>query len=139
MSQTLHGTTIAFATSGFTASVTRINGTSMSRGAVEDTDLSTTGQMTFIPADLVDAGEFGLEFHWDQSFSTFPPISAAAETVTISFPLKSGESTKATLAGSGFVTAAKGGDAIAGQTDTAKGTMTVKWDGKTDAAYTAGS
>lgn len=137
MADTGNSATVAFGTSGFSANVYSIGGTSQSREALEDSHLGTTNQKTFIPADLIEPGEFEIEFEWDQSFSTFPPIAAAAETVTITFPLKSGETTAATLAGTGFLTEASGPDVENGTI--MRGSATIKWDGKTEVAYTAGS
>lgn len=137
MADTGNSASIAFATSSFSANIYMIGSTSQERAALETSHLGTTNQKTFVPDDLIDPGEFEIEFEWDQSFSTFPPISAAAETVTITFPLKSGESTAATLAGSAFVTSSSGPDVENGTI--MRGTMTVKWDGQTECAYTAGS
>lgn len=134
---TLHGTTIAFATTSFTANFNQIGGTEESREAIETTHLGTTDYRTFAVGDLVDPGGFDAEFQWNPSFGTFPPISSAAETITITFPLASGEVTNATLAGTGFLTSAKGGDAVRNATDLAVGTLTVKWSDQ--ATYTAGS
>jgi len=137
MADTGTGTTITFGTSGWTGSVISIGGTTQSREALEDTHLGTTNQKTFVFDDLIDAGDFELEFYWDQSAGTFPPISAVAETITVTFPLKSGETTNATLAGSAGVIEATGPSASNGELMV--GSMSIKWDGKTEVAYTAGS
>ena len=137
MADTGTGTTITFGTSAWTGSVISIGGTTQSREPLEDTHLATTNQKTYVFDDLIDAGDFELEFYWDQSASIFPPISAVAETITVTFPLKSGETTNATLAGSGGVIEATGPDASNGELMV--GSMSIKWDGKTEVAYTAGS
>lgn len=137
MADTGNSATIAFGTSAFVANVYSIGGTSQSREALEDSHLGTTNQKTYIPTDLYEPGEFEIEFEWDQSFSVFPPIAAAPETITVTFPLKSGELTAATLAGSGFLTEVSGPDVENGSI--MRGTATIKWDGKTEVAYTAGA
>ncbi len=137
MADTGTGTTITFGTSAWTGSVISIGGTTQSREALEDTHLGTSGEKTFVFNDLIDAGDFELEFYWDQSASVFPPISAVAEVITVSFPLKSGEATNAVLTGSGGVIEATGPDASNGELMV--GSMSIKWDGKTGPSYTAGS
>jgi len=137
MADTGNSATIAFGTSSFVANIYSIGGTSQTREALEDSHLGTTNQKTYIPTDLYEPGEFEIEFEWDQSFSVFPPIDGAPETITVTFPLKSGEGTAATLAGSGFITEVSGPDVENGSI--MRGTATIKWDGKTEVAYTAGS
>lgn len=137
MADTGNGTTISFGTSGFTADFTEIDAGEQTRPSIDDSHLGTTDQETAIPGDLYNPGEITGIFHWDQSASTFPPIDGAAETVTITYPLLSGETVNATYAGTGFVTRAKG--PVARNNELMMGEITVKWDGKTDAAFTAGS
>ena len=137
MAMTGNGTSIVFGTSGWTGSIISISGTSQSREALEDTHLGITGERTFVPDDLISPGEFDIEFYWDQSAGTFPPITAVAETITISFKLKPSETVQATLAGSGFATESEGPTTTNSELMT--GTMTIQWDGKTGPTYTAGS
>ncbi len=59
---------------------------------------------------MVDRGPIRVRMYWDQSASTYPPLETDPETITITYPLKSGESTAATLAGTGFLTREKGPD-----------------------------
>ena len=137
MALTGNGTTIAFGTSSFSANVYSIGGSTQTREALETTYLGTSGFKEFIPDALVDGGEAEIEFEWNPSFGTFPPISGAAETITITFPLLSGETTNATLAGTGFLTSSTGPNVANGEI--MRGTATVKFDGGTGPAYTAGS
>lgn len=129
--------TITFGTSGFTASFTEIGGTEETRESLDNSHLGTTTKKTYQPDDLYEPGEFTAMFYWDPEFGTFPPISGAAETVTITYPLPSGSSTNGTLAGTGFVTRRKSGDLRNGEL--AVGEITVKWSGVTGPTYTAGS
>jgi hypothetical protein len=132
-----NGTTITFGTSSFTANIRRIGGANETREAVETAHLGTTGQKTKIPASLTDPGTTEIEFEWDQSFGVFPPIDAVAETITITYPLKSGETANATEAGTGFLTEAEGPTCEDGQLMV--GRARIQWDGLTDRVYTAGS
>ena len=90
-----------------------------------------------MPGDLEEPGGFSGTFFWDQSFSTFPATTTTAETVTVTYPLKSGESSNATLAGTALVTSVTGPTATVGSL--MMGSLNIKWDGKTAPSYTAGS
>lgn len=96
------GASIAFATSAFSAELTAINGSGMSRASIDTTHLGNTPAMTFQPGDLVDYGEFEIEIHLNPNNQ--PPIDQPKETVTITFPLFAGDTTPATWAASAFMT-----------------------------------
>ena len=129
--------TISFGTSGFTADFTFLGGAERTRESLEDSHLGTLVQKTFQPEELFDPGESAIRFWWDQSFATFPPIDQPPEEVTITYPLKEGETTAGILAGTAFLTRDKAGDMENGTLMEGEGTL--KWDGKTQATYTAGS
>lgn len=95
------GTTIAFGTSLFTAQITAVNGSGVTRVALQTSHMGTTTGHTKIPGDLHDPGTVTLSILWDPSVaSDIPPINGAAETVTITLA-NAGVST---LIGSAFVT-----------------------------------
>ena len=118
-------TTIAFATSSFSAEVKSINGGDITREDVDVTHLGSTGYMEFQPADLVDGGSIEMEIHFDPDDQ--PPILGVAETITITFPLPSGMSTPATFVFTGYVNAWSW-EAPLEEVMTAE--LTVKVDGK---------
>lgn len=90
------GIAITFQT-GFFAEIRNVDGPSMSRDAVETSHATTTdGRRTFVPSDLIDLGEVEVDLIFDPDEE--PPIDAAAETVTITYP------NGATWAFSGFLT-----------------------------------
>lgn len=60
-----HTTTIAFATSSFTAPMILIGSSEMTRPSLDKSHLGTTNYRSFKPGDLVDAGEFDIEFFYD--------------------------------------------------------------------------
>ena len=97
------GITIAFATSGWTGELLNVDGPGMTRASVDTSHMGTTNSMTFMPGDLVDRGEIGLEFAFDPDDD--PPVDGAAETVTITWPIPAGLSNGATWVGSAFWTA----------------------------------
>lgn len=81
--------------------VTSVN--SISRDPIETThSASSNGTRTYIPSDLEDWGEVQIEGLLDHN--TTPPISSAAESFTLTFPLATGEAVGATWAGSAFMT-----------------------------------
>lgn len=94
MADTGFGTTITFA-SGFLAEIRNITGPSMSREFIDSSHAGTTGgYRTYIPQDLADGGEVEIEMLFDPDSD--PPIDAAAESVTITWPIPTGGTTAAT-------------------------------------------
>ena len=135
MSGTGQSSTVAFGTSGFSGNIHVIGGTEMSRDSISDSNLTTTTFETSIPADLVEPGEFQVEFEYDPN--TQPPISGVAETITVTSPVPSGSSNAATLAGTGYCT--KFGTPSLQKNTLMMATATIKWDGKTGPAFTDAS
>jgi hypothetical protein len=86
--------------------------------------MGTTGNHIFMPADLADPGELTLTVHHDPSLT--PPINAAAETITITWPTPAGLSSGATWSASGFLTGYNPGAQI-GELMTAQ--VTIKLSG----------
>lgn len=91
------GTTISFGTSGFSAEVTSIKMSGISRAIIETSHLSTPaatsgtiGSKTFLAGKLSDPGECAIEGHFDADLE--PPIEGDPETITITFPKAEGES-----------------------------------------------
>ena len=92
-----HGTAISFQ-SGFLAKLISVAWGGMERAAVETTVLDTSGGKTFIPGDNYDPGELTVEMQFDTDSAWLTALTAAAETVTITWP------DAETAAASGFVT-----------------------------------
>lgn len=103
------GTSITFQSSLFSAQITGVTISGVTREALDTTVMDTTsGAMTFIPSDLTDAGELQvqLKFHPHTKIAALKTaLSAAAETITITFPVPTGGSSGATWSSSGFMTA----------------------------------
>lgn len=95
------GSTIGFGTTtAYAPKKVSINGPGMSRDSLETSHLATSGGFkTFVPDDLVDGGDVQVEIFWDP-LDTYPPISIAPETITIT----NNDTGAATEAFSGFVT-----------------------------------
>ena len=96
-----HGVSITFQ-SGFFGEITNVSHSGISRQPLETTNSSVATYRTFIPADLVDYGSLSVDLLFDPNDT--PPITNAAENVTITFPTPSGGSAGATLVFSGFLT-----------------------------------
>ncbi len=104
------GTTITFATTGFSAEVIEtVEWTGITRPAVDTTHMTSTqastgqfGGRTFIPPKFADPGQIALMLHFNPQ--TNVPINSAAETITVAFPLVSGDATAASWSGTGFIT-----------------------------------
>lgn len=104
VSDTGLGATIAFSSTTFAARVVGITNPTWSVEKLDDSTLASTGYKKFIPSDLVDPGEVTVEIMWPTSLA-LPTIGGASETITITFPLRSGaggEGTAANIAGTGF-------------------------------------
>jgi len=97
-----NSSTITFGTSSWSANITSIDWSGISRESIETSHLGTTTDKTYIAAALTDPGELSLTVNFDPD--TPPPYQSAAETVTLTFPVPSGKSTGATYAATGFIT-----------------------------------
>jgi hypothetical protein len=96
------GSSITFS-SGFCAAITDVKIGGLSREAVDVTSFASAGgYKEFIPSSLIDAGSLDVELNYDNDVA--PPIAGAVETITVTFPLKTGESTAANISCSGFMT-----------------------------------
>lgn len=94
------GTTITFGTSSYAAKVTSVSG-EISRTIVETTDMSTTGARTKRVGDLYDPGSITVQTILNPDEEA--PYTSAEETVTVTFPIATGNSSGATCAGTGAV------------------------------------
>ncbi len=77
------GATITFAT-GFFAEIKSITPPGPDRPAIDTSHMTTSTYRTFEAAQLIDWGELEVEIIFNAGIR--PPISNAAETVTITFP-----------------------------------------------------
>ena len=125
--------TITFATSSFTASFTDLDPGELTKEDLDTSHLGTTGQKTYKATDLVEPGELTATFFFDSSDSL--PGLGTSETVTVTFP--NNGTTAATIAGTGYIKRIKYPPLRNGELQQAE--LTVKWDGLTDAAFTAES
>lgn len=128
-----HAATISFGTQGWSGRVLSIGGHTETREAIETTYLATSGHREYMVPDVTEPGEFTIVVQYEGTVGV--PTFAAAETVTVTHPLASGESTAANIAGTAFVTS-RGFPSL--ETDTLKTCeCTIKWDGLTGPTITA--
>lgn len=128
-----HGATITFGTQGGTWRCTRIAGHAETRPKVNTSYLATTGFGETMPGDLVECGDFTVQVQFQGSQGL--PTMVAAETITITHPTASGESTPANVAGTGYVTRRKFPDM---ETNALKiGEFDIVFDGVTGPTLTA--
>lgn len=96
------GTTITFGTSGWTGQITNVDWDQLTRAVIETSHLGTADANTYMPSDRYDPGEITIEGNFDGDDET--PIAEDPETITVTFPLKSGDSTPGNWAATGFAT-----------------------------------
>ncbi len=136
-----HGATVTFGTSSWAESIITLGGLERTREAIESSHLglALNAEKTFISADLIGTSPMTITFQFDQSSGTFPPITGATETITVTYPLLASESTNATLVFTGFSISEKGADITVNATDLMQGEMQIQPDGLTGPTYSAGS
>ena len=118
------GVSISFS-STFCAAITNVEWSGISRKAIDTTHSATSGgSKTFIPSDIEDYGELKVDLLFNPNDA--PPITGAAETVTVTFPMPAGGMSAATWAASGFLTDFQVGVPI---DDVMTATATIKFSG----------
>lgn len=120
------GATVTFATTSFTSDLISLTLPERARDAIDTSHLGSTIVKTAKPGKLVDPGEVSMEF--DHNPAAVKLIKNAAETITIAYPLQTGELTAATLAFTGFATSEGGENFTIGERITTKLTFKVTSD-----------
>jgi hypothetical protein len=107
LADTGQSTTLTFAT-GITATlkIRYIDPSEESLGQIDCSDVSTTGAKKTIPEDLTEPVEYSMEYLFD-TFDTPPVPGMNLGLVTHTYPLRPGETTPATRAGTAYVSAVK--------------------------------
>lgn len=126
-------TTVTFGTSSFSAQITAVNGQAFERAVLDASHmgLAANAYRLKVPGDLIDAGGFTASILFDPNSQ--PPINAAPETITVTFPIPAGGSSGATLAGTGFVSSWTW---TAPLDELMSAEMTIVWSGATGPAWT---
>jgi len=95
-------------------------------GTIDSSTLATSGFMEKIPSDLADIGESSADFKWVAAGSK-PTLPSSAGTCTITWPLQTGQTTAATMTGTGFLTGLQAPTFQHGELQV--GTVKWQWDG----------
>ena len=98
-----HGGSITLATSALTYAWRKIGAVEQEGESVESTDLDDKYFKTFLPGDVVEPGEFEVEYCWDPREELTQPTLGVIETVTITLPQGAAETAAADLEGTGFI------------------------------------
>lgn len=98
------GAVFTFVTTALSLDLTSIEWGGISREPIDVTHLGSTPAKEFIPGDLYDAGEITIEGLLDPNDGDAVPISGAAETMRITFPIPAGGVGGAVWEASGFIT-----------------------------------
>lgn len=102
--------------------------------------LATSGFREYNPGKLKEPGQ--QEFVILHDVDLMPTIDAGkgvADTLTITYPLKSGQITNATTVGTGFIVDYQLNEFNADDDEPQLGTLVWQWDGKTGPTHTAGA
>ena len=78
------GTTVTFQ-SGLFAEILELEWSGMSRPVYETSNFGTTGGMTFAAGSTYDPGEISVRYAFDPEIDATTALTAAAETVTVTF------------------------------------------------------
>ncbi len=95
------GASIGFGTSTFVSDLLSLTLPEKAREVIETTHLGTSGAKTYKPAKLKNVGNIECEF--DHNPAADDLTDNVVETITINYPLLSGQSVAAKLVFSGFV------------------------------------
>ena len=133
MADTGNGATLT--RSGFTVDIVGISVGNMTLDVLDKTLLNDTGHAKKLPADISDAGTITVDYLFD-SDDAIPTLGEVSST-TITWPLATGQTTAANLAGTAIVTDIKLPDFRNNELQTAQVTFT--WDGVTGPTYTPAS
>jgi len=126
-----HGATLTFGTDTYAWSWTKLDLGTVAKPAVDTSHLGSS-KRTFMAGDLVDHGEFTVEYLFDCGDDA--PQPGASQTCTITFPTPTGLTTPATYAGTAIVTACKLPELVSEQLQ--MGTLTCRWTGATGPTFT---
>lgn len=139
MADTGLGATLAATTQGSVARVRRLTLPEWMREKLDKSVLATTGFIEYHPGDLDDPGEVVAEIVFDATADDFTTVeNGEVDTFTVTFPIHtSGNTTAATLAGTGFATGQKLPDLAINELQVA--TLTIAYDGGTGPTFTGES
>lgn len=99
--QLQHGATFTFGTDGGSWNLLSVGRYGEPIPVIDDTHMGTTTRRTKLPGDLADPQSLTIVVQNDSKEAY--PTQGLAQTMTITYPLESGDSTAENMAGSGFI------------------------------------
>lgn len=133
LGDTGNGATATFGTSSLSLAITKIQIGEISIDMLGVSTLATTDYMEEVASDLKKAPEVTIDFVFSTSANA-PAVGGAAETMTITFPQRTGETAAATLVGTAQFVGLKLPDLENGKIQT--GQVKWKYNGDTGPTYT---
>lgn len=127
------GMTATFGTSTLSLAVTEITIGAQTLNMLNVSTLATTGFEDLIASDLKQIGKVKLRFVFVTQ-ATMPVVGGAAETMTITWPLQTGDNAAANLAGTAVFTDLKLADGRLGEV--MFGEVDFQYNGDTGPTYT---
>lgn len=134
MADTGTGTTIAFGTSSYGANITGMTIDGEEVPVLDASHFGTTGFKEKIFGELSEPPQINCDMLFDPDEPA--PVTGAVETITITFPVPSGMTNGATLAGTGKIISQSVAVPLE---DVMTGQYVVQFDGMTDPAWTDAS
>lgn len=135
-----NGATVTLSSTGSSLAVSKITIGAWSRARIERKLLDAAGPSQYAGGSVYDHAPIEIEFYFDSSKESVLSTNSGqhqfpgAETVTITWPIGTGESGAATLVGTGFITEVEWPEF---DHDTYQmGKLTVSWDGETGPVFT---
>jgi len=140
VSDTGLGASIGYSSTSFAARIKSFSLGSWTGGKLEDSTLASTTYKEYIPDDLVDPNDIEMEIYFSTS-QALPTVNGAAETITLTFPQRTGAggetASAASLSGTGFFTQVDWPELQIGSIQMA--TVRMSFDGKTGPTFTLGA
>jgi len=124
--------TLVLGTTGAVGNVRSIGEISQDLEKLETSYLATSTFKTYMPSDLAEPGEVEFEVEFDTSIDL--PACGVVETITITYPMRTGETVAANHAGTGFILKVTMPSLENGAIQVAK--VLVAFDGETGPAFT---
>ena len=130
------GATMAFTTlSTFTPKIREIPGLKRSVETIDGSHLGTSGDQELIEGDLIKNDPITIPILWNTNDTI--PAPGTKDTCTITWPLRTAESTAANIAGTCIIQAVEFAGHKIGELQ--MGSITIQFDGYTGPTYTKGS
>lgn len=128
-----NGWSLTLATTGAIGRITKLTGFTRDLPEVDTSALETADEATNMPGDLANPGEFDAEVEFDTAVDE--AALGVVETITVTAALRSGESTAAKWAGTGWIKSVTSPDAENNARSILK--VKIRWDGVTGPTFTA--